>query len=163
MALQKAMLPATFFVFAPIWLFQDISFMNFYDERVQVHGYNFVVMIVDLVLNNQPLPNTRSASVPGIVAVGSYMVYSFVYPLTGGTFEDGRSPYVYKELDWANHFSSASLASLAAVALSPMVYLFCAALASQLGRIASHRCGVHPSEAALQFTQVALSPSTEQP
>merc|ERR1712176_91786 len=69
------------------------------------HGINAIVMLIDIVLSRQRLPHGGVFLATGFMS--SYMLFSFLYTMMGGTYEDGKSPYVYAWLDWYNNFEEA--------------------------------------------------------
>jgi len=137
--LQKTLLPMTFLVMFLGWAFIFHTgpqiLLQFFNDRAQVHGWNFVVMVIDLSFNNQPL---TICDIPwSVLGCLSYMVYSYVYPAMGGTYENGRSPYVYAPLNWQHNFNQAATLSLTVTfVIAPVVYLLCVLFAWLLNRVA---------------------------
>jgi len=142
MAMQKGVLSMSFLVMMLGWTFifpgmGPASLVMFWSDRTQVHGYNFVVMVIDLCINRQPL-SIRGVVWP-VVFNGSYVIFSYIYPTyMGGTFEDGRSPYVYKPLNWSRNFDGALQLSVQfAFVVGPAIYLLCVGLSRVLERAES--------------------------
>lgn len=85
------------------------------------HGGNAVIMLIDMFLSRQRLYYYRVIWAVGFMS--SYMAFSYVYSMNGGTYEDGHSPYVYSWLDWKNNFDQAIVLSMwLGVACPAMVY-----------------------------------------
>mmetsp|Transcript_60385 Transcript_60385/g.127958 ORF Transcript_60385/g.127958 Transcript_60385/m.127958 type:complete len:289 (-) Transcript_60385:117-983(-) len=63
------------------------------------HGGGFVLMLIDLLISR--VPYYLSHIYAPLIASSSYVVFSYIYFVCGGT--DGKGhPYIYKVLDWRN-------------------------------------------------------------
>jgi len=89
---------------------------------MMTHGGNAVIMLIDMVLSRQRLYYYRVIWAVGFMS--SYMAFSYVYSMNGGTYEDGKSPYVYSWLDWKNNYDQAiGLSMWLGIACPAMVYI----------------------------------------
>jgi len=119
--LQVIMLPVSLLIVALYWgLVWDGSTTDVL--TVVTHGVNFVLMLVDLFASRQPL---RLIQVMWPVIFGFiYVLFSYVYYVSGGTFEDGVSPYIYSALNWKEHPMNALGMGSAIVFLAiPLIFL----------------------------------------
>lgn len=98
--LQVITLPVSLLIVALYWaLVWDGSATDVL--TVLTHGLNFILMLVDLFASRQPL---RLIQVMWPVIFGFiYVLFSYVYYVVGGTYEDGKSPYIYSALNWKEH------------------------------------------------------------
>jgi len=94
--------------------------------NVVMHGGNFLLVIVDFLLVRQPFYYSH-VYMP-VVFGGTYALFTLVYYLAGGTFEDGESPYIYSAVDWSsNAKGTGNLLGLIVLLGVPVLYttLFC--------------------------------------
>mmetsp|Transcript_11960 Transcript_11960/g.27970 ORF Transcript_11960/g.27970 Transcript_11960/m.27970 type:complete len:273 (+) Transcript_11960:98-916(+) len=65
---------------------------------VAMHGFNYILVLVDLLFTRQPfyLKHFWSSVLAGFL----YSVFTYVYFQLGGTYQDGVSEYIYEAIDW---------------------------------------------------------------
>lgn len=109
-AMQSVTYIASFFVFILYWvLVYDGSGTS--ALSIVTHGVNFLVAFVDFLIAGLPfkLVHVWAPLVYGL----SYIVFSLMYDLAGGTSEG--DPYIYEVLDWSVNPSRASAIGLGVV------------------------------------------------
>jgi hypothetical protein len=62
------------------------------------HAFNSVLTTVDFLISRHVLKLAHF--VLAVLFAASYIVFSILYYIAGGTNEDGHSPYIYPALDW---------------------------------------------------------------
>jgi len=127
-ALQSVMLPFSFLICLMYWLLvykpadgkpAPIS--------VATHGGNFLLMLVDFILGQQPMffmkiwwPITFAAA---------YGLFSYIYYANGGVTEDGSSK-IYDAMDWSDPRGVATLYGIMLGAIVPLGWCSTACTAS---------------------------------
>jgi len=116
--LQAALLPVSFGIVVFYWIGAE----NIFFSDPLSHGANFVLMYGDHILSKQPL---RLAHVIWpMVAILSYMCFSVVYYLAGGTHKNGVDFAIYEgRLDWSKPLPT-SLYFVTSLATVPVLWLF---------------------------------------
>lgn len=62
----------------------------------------------------------------------TYILFTVLYYVTGGTYEDGKTPYIYKSVDWNDPVGPGRLLGLVVLIGVPLLY---AVLFSVCGRM----------------------------
>lgn len=106
-ALQSIMIVFSFLIALLYWVLV-------YDKKegkpeplaVATHGGNFLLMLVDFVLGQQPMFFMKIWW--PIAYAGAYAVFSYIYYAQGGLTEDGHKN-IYKAIDWSDPRSVATM------------------------------------------------------
>jgi len=88
---------------------------------VVMHGGNLVLVVVDILLNRQPF-YLQYFYIP-MVFSATYALFTLIYYLAGGTFEDGVSRYIYSAIDWSDPAGTSTILSLIVLLGVPFAYL----------------------------------------
>eukprot|EP00444_Apocalathium_aciculiferum_P001294 CAMPEP_0183408966 /NCGR_PEP_ID=MMETSP0370-20130417/18462_1 /TAXON_ID=268820 /ORGANISM="Peridinium aciculiferum, Strain PAER-2" /LENGTH=270 /DNA_ID=CAMNT_0025591565 /DNA_START=32 /DNA_END=844 /DNA_ORIENTATION=+ len=128
---------------------------------VVMHGGNFALVMLDLLLTRQPF-YIQHVYAPLLMAT-VYCLFTLVYYLAGGTSEDGVSRYIYKSVDWSNPGGTIQLLGLLVIVGVPIVHLllFCVVAARIRCKKAVEEQRQVDTEAPPQSS--ALAVSTESP
>mmetsp|Transcript_55729 Transcript_55729/g.180948 ORF Transcript_55729/g.180948 Transcript_55729/m.180948 type:complete len:329 (+) Transcript_55729:136-1122(+) len=94
---------------------------------VAMHGGNFVLVLIDLLLTRQPF-YIQHVYAPFLFA-SVYCLFTFVYYHAGGTEEDGTSRYIYKAVDWSKPSGTGRLLGLIVFVGVPIMHLLLCSLA----------------------------------
>lgn len=121
--LQSVCLHASFFVFVTHW----VLVCPLGDCRLKVvsyftHGVNFVIMVTDVYLSGQPLLLPHAFCTFGYVLL--YIAWTIVHYAGHLTNEKGDR-YIYKDLDWSQAGSTATLSAGIFFIVTPLVVLGC--------------------------------------
>jgi len=87
---------------------------------VVMHGGNFAIALVDLLLTRQPF-YFEHIYIPFVFAL-VYVFFTALYYLAGGTFEDGKSRYIYSSIDWNDAGGTGSLLGVIVIVAVPLIY-----------------------------------------
>jgi len=90
---------------------------------VVMHGGNFALVLIDLLLCRQPF-YIAHVYMPMLFGA-TYGLFTLVYYAAGGTFEDGVSKYIYAALDWSDPAGTGNLLGLIVLLVLPIVYCGC--------------------------------------
>mmetsp|Transcript_21020 Transcript_21020/g.62169 ORF Transcript_21020/g.62169 Transcript_21020/m.62169 type:complete len:271 (-) Transcript_21020:258-1070(-) len=117
--LQDIILPISFMIFLMYWTL--VFSGTIFPVSIATHGINFLLVVVDQLINRQPL-RLLSIIFPAMFSL-VYLVFTLIYYAAGGTFEDGESPYIYEALNWENPTVTGTMAFVIVVIVTPLVYL----------------------------------------
>lgn len=119
-ALQSTMLVFSFLIAALYWVLV-------YDKKegrpqaisVATHGGNFVLMLLDFILGQQPMFFMKIWW--PIMYAGAYATFSYVYYRNGGVTEDGHKN-IYEAIDWND---PRGVATMYGMILSSIIVVWC--------------------------------------
>lgn len=136
-ALQSIMLPFSFLIMVMYW-------MLVYDKKqgkpeaisVATHGGNFLLMLLDFILGQQPMFFMK---IWWPIAYGAaYATFSYVYYVNGGKTEDGHKN-IYEAIDWNDPRGVATMFGVILCAIVASWFVFYA-----LYRVIKAYCGPPP-------------------
>jgi len=88
---------------------------------VLTHGGNFALMLLDFLFCQQPM--YLSHMVYPMFFGTMYVAFTLIYYATGGTHEDGESPYIYASMDWRQPEKTSILSCLVIFVAMPVIWL----------------------------------------
>mmetsp|Transcript_57787 Transcript_57787/g.137581 ORF Transcript_57787/g.137581 Transcript_57787/m.137581 type:complete len:269 (-) Transcript_57787:149-955(-) len=88
---------------------------------VAMHGFNYVLALVDLLFTCQPfyLKHFWTSVLAGFI----YSVFTYVYFQVGGTYQDGVSEYIYEAIDWNDPGTTAPILLGATFVAAPAIHV----------------------------------------
>merc|ERR1711904_233347 len=117
--LQSICLPTSFLIVALYWSL--VYKGNLFAVSVGTHGVNFILQYADHLTSH--LPMRLAHMIYPMIFATTFALFSLVYYEAGGTFEDGKLPYIYSAIDWRNPIDTAALSCGLVFMVVPVVWL----------------------------------------